>query len=79
MVEITRHLLSMKAVILLFTNTTRRDSKEYIYPNITKVKLTIEGVPNEVHSQGIPKSRFYNKAKRLPGLKLGMDEFMTPE
>ena len=35
---------SMKAIVLLFTNTTRKDSEEYIYPNITKVKLTIEGV-----------------------------------
>ena len=70
---------SMKAVVLLFTNTTRKDSEEYIYPNITEVKLTIEGVPNQVYSQGIPKSRFYDEAKRLLGSKLGMDEFMTPE
>ena len=69
----------MKAVVLLFTNTTRKDSEEYIYPNITEVKLTIEGVPNQVYSQGIPKSRFYDEAKRLLGSKLGMDEFMTPE
>ena len=53
----------MKAVVLLFTNTTRKDSKEYIYPNITKVKLTIKGVPNQVYSQGIPKSQFYDEAE----------------
>ena len=70
---------SMKAIILLFINTTRKDNKEYIYPNITKGKLTIEGLLNQVYSQGIPKSQSYDEAKRLLRLKLGMDKFMTPE
>ena len=69
--------MSMGAVVLLFTNTTRKDSKEFLYPNITEVKLTIEGVPNKVYSQGIPKSRFYDEAKRLFGLKDERNEFMT--
>ena len=42
---------SMRAIVLLFTNTTRKDSKEFPYPNITKVKLTIEGIPNKVYLQ----------------------------
>ena len=69
---------SMKAVVLLFTNTTKKDSEEFIYPNITKVKLTIEGVPNQIYSQGIPKSRFYDEAKRLLRSKDVRDEFITP-
>ena len=39
---------SMRAIVLLFTKQTRADSEEYIFPNITEVKLTIEGVPNSV-------------------------------
>ena len=47
--------LSMKAIVLLFTKKGRTDSEEFIYPNITDVKVTIEGVPNMVNSQGIGK------------------------
>ena len=70
---------SMKAVVLLFTKTSRSDSEEFIYPNITKVKVTIEGAPTEVYSQGIPKERFYDEAKRLLGNKMEKDEFMKPQ
>ncbi|CAB4017789.1 Hypothetical predicted protein [Paramuricea clavata] len=58
---------SMKAIVMLFTNKTKTDSEEYIYPNIEKVRVTIEGVPNAVYSQGIPKTRLYEEARRLFG------------
>jgi hypothetical protein len=58
---------SMKAIVVLFTNKTKTDSEEYIYPNIEKVSVTIEGVPNAVYSQGIPKTRLYVEARRLFG------------
>ena len=67
---------SMRAIVLLFTKST--DSEEYVYPNIDEVKVTIEGVPNVVYSQGIPKSRLYGEACRL--FSLGVrDQFMTLE
>ena len=52
----------MKIVVMLFTKTLRIDSEEFLYPDITEFKITIEGVPNQVYSQGIKKSRFYDKA-----------------
>ncbi|CAB3980763.1 Hypothetical predicted protein [Paramuricea clavata] len=58
---------SMKAIVMLFTNKTKTDSEEYIYPNIEKVRVTIEGVPNAVYSQGIPKTRLYEEPRRLFG------------
>ena len=58
---------SMKAIVMLFTNKTKTDSEECIYPNIEKVRVTIEGVPNAVYSQGIPKTRLYEEARRLFG------------
>ena len=58
---------SMKAIVMLFTNKTKTDSEEYIYPNIEKVRVTIQGVPNAVCSQGIPKTRLYEEARRLFG------------
>ncbi|CAB3997732.1 Hypothetical predicted protein [Paramuricea clavata] len=71
---------SMSAIVLLFTNRVRTDSEEYIYPNIDKVNLTIEGVPNAVFSQGLPKNRFFEEAKRFfcPMCEKSMaDEFMS--
>ena len=58
---------SMKAVVLLFKSKTPSGSEEYVYPNIEGVKVTIEGVPNSVCSQGIPKSRLHEEAGRLFG------------
>ena len=71
---------SMSAVVLLFTNKVRTDSEQYLYPNLEKVRLTIEGVPNSVFSQGLPKSRFFEEAKRFfcPMCEKSMaDEFMS--
>jgi hypothetical protein len=71
---------SMSAIVLLCTNKVRTDSEEYIYPNIDKVNLTIEGVPNAVFSQGLPKNRFFEEAKRFfcPLCEKSMaDEFMS--
>ena len=56
---------SMRAVVMLFRNKTITDSEQFIYPNITNVKVTIEGVPNSIYSQGIPKTRFFEEACRL--------------
>ncbi|CAB3977083.1 Hypothetical predicted protein [Paramuricea clavata] len=62
---------SMSAIVLLFTSRVRTDSEEYIYPNIDKVNLTIEG---------LHKNRFFEEAKRFfcPMCEKSMaDEFMS--
>jgi hypothetical protein len=67
-------------LVLLFTNKVRTDSEQYLYPNLEKVRLTIEGVPNSVFSQGLPKSRFFEEAKRFfcPMCEKSMaDEYMS--
>ena len=56
---------SMKAIVLLFRNTTITNSEEFVYPNITQVKVSIEGIPNSIYSQGIPKNRFFEEAFRI--------------
>ena len=58
---------SLKAVVMLFRNKTVTDSEEFVFPNIETVKVTIEGTPNQIYGQGIPKSMFYDEAKRLFG------------
>ena len=50
---------SMKAIVLLFRNKTLTDSEQFVYPNITEVKISVEGVPNSVYSQGFQKRRFF--------------------
>lgn len=68
---------SMKAIVLLFTKASITDSEEYLYPNITSVKITVEGVPNMVYSQGLPQSRLYDEAKRLFSDKQERDQYIT--
>ena len=41
------------------------DSEKFANPNITNVSITIEGVPNMVYSEGLPKERIYEEAQRL--------------
>ena len=67
---------SMKAVVLLFRKKTVTDSKEYVYPNIESIKVTIERIPNSVYSQGIPKSRLFELAGRVFKLN-SKDQFMS--
>ena len=55
----------MKAVVLLFRNKTVTDSEQFVYPNITDVKISVEGVPNSIYSQGMPKRRFFEEAFRI--------------
>ncbi len=56
---------SMRAIIILFKHADTEDSEEYIYPNITKVDVTINGKPNEVYSNGISTDDLYREAKRV--------------
>ena len=68
----------MKAIVCLFSKTTSpTDSEKYLYPNIENVKVTIEGVPNAVYSQGLPKNRFYSEEKRVFNNVEDFDRFIT--
>ncbi|CAB4024076.1 Hypothetical predicted protein [Paramuricea clavata] len=59
---------SMRAVVLLFRKRTVTDSEEYVFPAIEKVKVTMDGKPNAVYSQGLTYENFYDEAKRLFGM-----------
>ena len=57
---------SMKAIVMLFKKKgTVTDSEKYVYPNITDVKITVEGVPNAVYNQGMKKDKLFKEARRL--------------
>ncbi len=56
---------SMRAIVILFKHADTEDSEEYVYPNITKVDVTIDGRPNAVYSNGITTNDLYREAKRV--------------
>ena len=44
---------SMKGILMLFEDPDRISTEYYYNPEITKVEITIEGVPNQLYSQGM--------------------------
>ena len=44
---------SMKGILMLFEDADRTSTEYYYNPEITKVEITIEGVPNQLYSQGM--------------------------
>ena len=48
---------SMKEVLMLFDDPDRTSTEDFHNPKITKVEMTIEGVPNQLYSQGMRQYR----------------------
>ena len=44
---------SMKGILMLFEDPERTSTQTYYNPKIEKVEMTIEGVPNQLYSQGM--------------------------
>ena len=58
---------SLKGILLLFINPYKpgaRDSESYFNADITKVKVTVNGVPNRVYNEGISGSDMWNELTR---------------
>ena len=65
-VDINSLLKSLKGVLLIFTkerSATKftRDTEEFLNPKITKVKVTEEGVPNELYAQNMEYRHQYHE------------------
>ena len=65
-VDINRTSKSLKGVLLIFTkerSATKfiRDTEEFFNPKITKVEVTVEGVPNELYAQNMEYRHQYDK------------------
>jgi hypothetical protein len=59
---------SLKAILLLFKEpftAGARDSEKYIFPDIKKVKVTVNGKPTMLYSEGIEGIDMWEEAKRL--------------
>ena len=58
---------SLKGILLLFINpyaSRARDTEHYFNPDITKVKVTVNGVPNRVYNEGISGSDMWKELTR---------------
>ena len=65
-VDINSPSKSLKAVLLIFTqerSATKfvRDTEEFYNPKITKVEVTVEGVPNELYAQNMEYRHQYDE------------------
>ena len=62
----------MKAIVLLLTKKDPGDSEfvlieEFVFPELTRVNVTVESNPNDIYSEGLAKRDMYDEAKRLFG------------
>ena len=65
-VDINSPSKSVKGVLLIFTKERsetkfNRDTEEFYNPKITKVEVTVEGVPNELYVQNMEYRRQYDE------------------
>ena len=65
-VDINSKSKSLKGVLLIFTqerSATKfvRDTEEFYNPKITKVEVTVEGVPNELYAQNMEYRHQYDE------------------
>ena len=65
-VDINSPSKSLKGVLLIFTqerSATKfaRDTEEFYNPKITKVEVTVEGVPNELYAQNMEYRHLYDE------------------
>lgn len=61
---------SMKGILMLFEDVAAqqafvRDTEAFYNPKITKVEVTIEGVPNQLFSQGMRAYQMWDEAKKF--------------
>ena len=71
MIDVNIPRKSMKAIVLLFTEDDADDSEHFSFPNLTKIKVTVEGNPNDLYSEGLKKRNMYDEARRFFGNGLG--------
>ena len=58
---------SMKGILLLFEDPAaafQRDTEKFYNPQISKVEVTIEGIPNQLYSQGMRAYQLWEEARK---------------
>jgi len=73
---------SLKAILLLFTGpytAGARDSEKYVFPDLKKVEVTINGSPNMIYSQRIVAEDLWEEASRVFVREKNKTEHMAPK
>ena len=75
-IKVSAQRRSMKAILLLFVEpyvAGARDSEKYVFPDLKKISVTINGSPNMLYNNGLTSrdiwsevSRFFMKEKHKP-------------
>jgi len=67
-IKVNAQRRSLKAILLLFTepyNGGARDSEKYVFPDLKKVKVTINGSPSMLYNEGIVATDLWREARRF--------------
>jgi len=67
-IKVNAQRRSLKAILLLFTEpytAGTRDSEKFVFPDIKKVKVTINGSPNMLYNEGIVATDLWRESRRF--------------
>ena len=67
-IKVNAQRRSLKAILLLFTEpyaAGARDSEKYVFPDLKKVKVTINGSPSMLYNEGIVATDLWREARRF--------------
>jgi len=67
-IKVNAQRRSLKAILLLFTEpytAGTRDSEKFVFPDLQKVKVTINGSPNMLYNEGIVPTDLWRESRRF--------------
>ena len=79
-IKVNAQRRSLKAILLLFTepySAGARDSEKYVFPDLKKVKVTINGSPSMLYNEGIVSTDLWREARRFFVRKKNKTEHMN--
>ena len=81
-IKVNAQRRSLKAILLLFTEpytAGARDSEKYVFPDLKKVQVTINGSPNMIYNNGLVAEDLWEEASRFFVREGNKTEHMTPK
>ena len=81
-IKVNAQRRSLKAILLLFTEpytAGARDSEKYVFPDLTKIQVTINGSPNMIYNEGLVAEDLWKEASRFFVRRENKTEHMTPK
>jgi len=79
-IKVNAQRRSLKAILLLFAEpytAGKRDSEKYVFPDLKKVKVTINGSPNILYNEGIVATDLWRESRRFFVRKKNKTEHMN--